>query len=185
VSELVVHMSMSLDGFVAAEGDGPGRGLGVGGEPLHGWLAGGNDVDAAAYAEILATGAVITGRHTFEWAGSWGGDHHDGVPIHVLSRSGPDHPVPGNVHYTADLEAAAAQARAAAGEREVLVHGASSVQALLRAGLVDVFALALVPIVLGGGKRLFDEALPGSDRLRPAGCRPGKEVLHLRYDVVR
>src|SRR4051794_2467074 len=94
-SKVVLDMSMSIDGFITGPDDGPEHGLGVGGERLHDWLGqGGSDpasyrpadeVDAAVFDEMMATGAVIVGRRTFEIAGGWGGDHHDGVPIFVLT----------------------------------------------------------------------------------------------------
>jgi dihydrofolate reductase len=193
VNKLVVYMSMSLDGFIAAADDGPGRGLGIGGEPLHAWLTSGNlspdsfrpdhGVNAEVFDEMMATGAVITGRHTFEWAGDWGGDHHDGVPIYVLTRQAPEQPVRGNARYVTDLESAVAQAKHAAGDRDVMMHGASAVQALLRVGLVDELVIHLVPLLLGRGRRLFD-GLPGETcRLRLIRSLEGDGVLHLRYEV--
>lgn len=99
MSKVILYMSMSVDGFIAAPGDEMGHGLGVGGEPLHAWLADGgispgscrptSRVNAEVFDEMMATGAVITGRRTFEFAGQWGGDHHDGVPIFVLTRTPP------------------------------------------------------------------------------------------------
>lgn len=192
MSKLVVYMSMSLDGFIAADGDGPGRGLGVGGEPLHGWLTDGNvdpesfrpenGVNAEVFDEMLTSGAVITGRHTFEWAGDWGGDHHDGVPIFVLTRTEPEQPVRGLAHYLTDPAAAVAQAKAAAGEKNVMMHGSSTVQALHAAGLIDEYLISLVPVVLGSGKRLF-AATPEANRLHLVDAVPGVGVLHLRYRV--
>lgn len=189
MSNVVVFMSMSLDGFIAAEDDGPGRGLGVGGEPLHAWLTDGNvspdsfrpqqGVNAEIFDEMMATGAVITGRHTFEWAG----DHHDGVPIFVLTRREPEQAVRGLAHYVTDVESAVAQAKEAAGHRDVMMHGASSVQALLRAGLVDELVIHLVPILLGRGRRLFDELPAETSRLRLIHSVEGAGVLHLRYQV--
>lgn len=194
MSKLVVYMSMSLDGFIAALDDGPSRGLGVGGEPLHAWLTEGNlspgsfrpegGVNAEFFDEMMATGAVITGRHTFEWAGEWGGDHHDGVPIFVLTRSRPDPATSGLAHYVSDLESAVAQAKAAAGERDVMMHGASAVQALLRAGLVDELMIHLVPILLGRGRRLFDDLPAETRRLQLIRSIEGDGVLHVRYRVV-
>jgi dihydrofolate reductase len=184
---------MSLDGFIAAEDDGPGRGLGVGGESLHAWLTDGNvspgsfrpdsGVNAEIFDEMMTTGAVITGRQTFEWAGDWGGDHHDGVPIFVLTRTEPEHAVRGLAHYITDLESAVAQAKEAAGDRNVMMHGASSVQALMRVGLVDELVIHLVPILLGRGKRLFDELPAEASRLRLIRSVEGGGVLHLRYEV--
>jgi dihydrofolate reductase len=193
MSKVVVYMSMSLDGFIAAADDGPGRGLGIGGEVLHRWLTEGNidptsfrpagAVNGAVFDEMLTSGAVITGRHTFEWAGDWGGDHHDGVPIFVLTRSQPQ--VRGRATYLADLHDAVSRAKAAAGDRHVMVHGASSVQALVGAGLVDQLVLHVVPVLLGRGKRLFADT--GADEV-PLGLASSVEgeggVLHLRYDVL-
>lgn len=97
MSTVILYMSMSVDGFIAAPGDEVGHGLGVGGEPLHAWLADGqlspgsyrpaSGVNAEVFDEMMATGAVITGRRTFELAGQWGGEHHDGAPIFVLTRA--------------------------------------------------------------------------------------------------
>jgi dihydrofolate reductase len=102
--KVVLYMSMSVDGFIAGPDDGPDHGLGVGGERLHDWLRpGGVDprshrpVDgpgAAVFDELMATGAVIAGRRTFDHAGGWAGDHHDGVPIFVLTRAAPAEPAP-------------------------------------------------------------------------------------------
>lgn len=193
MSKVVVYMSMSLDGFIAAEDDGPERGLGVGGEALHAWLTDGNvspgsfrpesGVNAEIFDEMMATGAVITGRHTFEWAGDWGGDHHDGVPIFVLTRTELEPPVRGLARYVTDPESAVAQAKEAAGDRNVMMHGASSVQALLRVGLVDELVIHVVPVLLGRGKRLFDELPAEATRLRLIRSVEGAGVLHLRYEV--
>src|SRR5215211_4512100 len=94
----VLYMSMSLDGFVAGPNAGPDNGLGDGGERLHEWIFRGPatehggipgrppGVNGTVMDEATATGAVVAGRGTFEPAGGWGGDHHDGVPIFILSR---------------------------------------------------------------------------------------------------
>jgi hypothetical protein len=99
MSSTVLYMSMSLDGFVTGPNEGPRNGLGDGGELLHEWIFDGvgnhpreavgglGDVNSQIVDEIMSTGAAITGRGTFEAANGWGGDHHDGVPIFVLSRN--------------------------------------------------------------------------------------------------
>ena len=114
-------------------------------------------------------------------AGEWGGDHHNGVPIFALTRSDPA--VRGLAHYVNDLESAVARAKEAAGDRDVMMHGGSSFQALLSAGLVDELAITLVPILLGRGKRLFDER-PDASRLRLVRSVDGAGVLHLRYQAL-
>jgi len=127
---------------------------------------------------------VITGRRTFEFAGGWAGDHHDGVPIFVLTHVAPDLPAPGHARYVTDgIASCVAQAKAAAGARDILLHGAATAQECLRAGLLDEMELHLIPVLLGQGRRLFED-LP-SDHIELGLFRaldaPG--VLHLRYRV--
>ncbi|NUR63783.1 MAG: dihydrofolate reductase [Catenulispora sp.] len=167
MSNVVLYMSVSVDGFIAGPNDGPGQGLGVGGECLHDWLSSGG-VDPASHRpvggpsatvfdELMATGAVITGRRTFEFAGGWDGDHHDGVPIFVLTHAAPAEPAPGHARYVTDgIESCVAQAKAAAGDRDILLHGAAVAQECLRTDLLDEMELQLVPVLLGQGRRLFE-----------------------------
>jgi dihydrofolate reductase len=125
-------MSMSLDGFIAGPNDGPGNGLGTGGDRLHEWL--GEPVSklphfdppglsGQVFAEVMATGAVVVGRKTFDYADHWGGDHL-GVPIFVPTRGTPPEPQSGWVHYVPDPATAMREAKAAAGDQDVMVHGA-------------------------------------------------------------
>jgi dihydrofolate reductase len=102
MSKVVLYMSMSVDGFITGPNDGLDHGLGVNGERLHDWLrAGGVDpgshrpVDgssATVFDELMATGAVIAGRRTFDFVGGLAGDHHDGVPVFVLTHAAPKCP---------------------------------------------------------------------------------------------
>ena len=102
MSSTVLYMSMSLDGLITGPNASLDNPLGDGGQRLHEWLfpvtteqhhkaaahqLGGGTVNRQIYDEIMSTGAVIAGRGTFEGAGGWGGDHHDGVPIYILSRN--------------------------------------------------------------------------------------------------
>lgn len=201
MSRSVLYMSMSLDGFITGPDDGPENGLGTGGEGLHAWLFDGDNevrggvglpalrTSAASLPvvhEILATGAVLTGRRTFDAAGGWGGDHHDGVHIEVLTRTEPggDAVQGPNVHYATDgIEAAMARAKAAAGDRNVLIHGATTAQLALQAGVLDELEIHQVPLLLGAGRSLFGEL--GSHRqidLVRVIDAPG--VTHLRYRMV-
>ena len=122
MSKVVLDMSMSVDGFITGPEDSAEHGLGVGGERLHAWLGEGG-ADAASYRptdgpsalvfdEVMQTGAVIVGRRTFEFAGGWDGDHHDGVPIFVLTHAAPKDPAPGFATYVTDVESGIAQAKA-------------------------------------------------------------------------
>ena len=185
MSKVILYMSMSLDGFIAGPDDRAGQELGRGGGRLFNWLDDreGDGVNGQVYREALATGAVISGRRTFELAGRWQGDHHDGVPIHVLTHSvDPDDEPPGSARFFTDVVACTAEARAAAGDRPVMVHGAGAAQALLRAGLLDEMEIHLVPVLLGSGRRLFAETDP--IELRPLRRLEGRDVTHLRYAVV-
>src|SRR4029450_733690 len=130
-------MSMSLDGFIAGPNAGPGNGLGDGGHRLHEWgLPGGGGDRMAALSDVggvtgqivdefMATGAVVAGRGTFEPAGGWGGDHHDGVPILIYSNREPGIDISQwpLVTYVNDVRTAMSQAKEAAGDKNVLVHG--------------------------------------------------------------
>ncbi len=192
---VVLYMSMSVDGFIAGPGDELGNGLGAGGEALHAWLAAGdgspgsyrpeNGPNATVFDEMIATGAVITGRRTFELAHGWDGDHHDDVPVFVLTRSEPADPASGHAHYVTDLEACVAEAKAAAGDRDVMVHGAATAQSMLRVGLLDELAIQLMPLLLGQGRRLFDDLPPELHELELLRSLEGPGVLHLSYRVRR
>ena len=193
----VLYMSMSLDGFVAGPNEGPDNGLGDGGERLHEWVfqgggahpkeaVDGGGVNSQIVNEFMSTGAVIAGRGTFEPAGGWGGDHHDGVPIYILSRN----PAPAwtaewpSVHYVSDLETAVRDAKHASGDKNVLVHGASIAQRALTADLLDELEIHLVPVLLGDGRRLFEHLGVHQRQLERIRVLEGEAgVTHLRYRV--
>jgi dihydrofolate reductase len=201
MSSTVLYMSMSLDGFIAGPNEGLDNGLGDGGDRLHEWPfpgAEGGDFDAAVerlrgvnrqiYDECMSTGAVLAGRGTFEPAGGWRGDHHDGVPIYILSRN----PAPAwaavwpAVHYGSDLEAAVRDAKHSAGDKNVLVHGASIAQRALTSGLLDELEIHLIPVLFGGGRRLFEDLGIQQRELERTRVLEGEGgVTHLRYRVVR
>jgi len=175
VTELRVHdFALSLDGYGAGPRQGVDHPLGVGGERLHEWIfppGGRHPVDERFVAAgVEGVGATIMGRNMFgpvrgpwgdeEWAGWWGEDppfHHD---VFVLTH----HPRPSlrmaggtTFHFVTDgIEAALDRARAAAGDGSVrLGGGVSTVQQYLRAGLLDEIHVAVVPVLLGAGERLF------------------------------
>ena len=136
MSATVLYMSMSLDGFIAGPNERLDNGLGDGGHRLHEWLLSDapGATNADVIAEAMATGAIVAGRGTFEPAGGWGGDHHDGVPIFVVTRSAPSTPEWPLVSYVPDVAEAMSQAKAAAGDRNVLVHGEGVTRLALAAG---------------------------------------------------
>ncbi|MFB9923184.1 dihydrofolate reductase family protein [Amycolatopsis halotolerans] len=184
---LRLYMSMSIDGYIAGPDDRPGQELGRDGFRLFDWLDRRNEegVSKQVYAEASATGAVISGRRTFELAKRWNGDHHDGVPIHVLThRFEPDDEPPGSAKFYTDVNACADEARGKAGDRPVLVHGAGAAQALLAAGQLDELELHLVPVLLDGGRRLFEPTGLGHVELEPVRRLEGRGVTHVRYRIV-
>ncbi|WP_103336246.1 dihydrofolate reductase family protein [Amycolatopsis sp. CA-126428] len=185
---LRLYMSMSVDGYIAGPDDRPGQELGRGGGRLFDWLDDrmSEGVNGQVYAEASSTGAVVSGRRTFELAGRWQGDHHDGVPIHVLThRIDPADEPPGSAKFYTDVTACAGEAREAAGDRAVLVHGAGAARALLAAGQLDELELHLIPVLLGGGRRLFEPAGLGPVELEPVRRLEGRNATHLRYRIVR
>jgi dihydrofolate reductase len=184
-SPIRLYMSMSLDGFIAGPDDRAGQGLGRNGGRLFNWL---DDrmspgVNGQVYAEALATGAVVTGRRTFELADRWHGDHHDGVPIHVLTHRPDDEGTSANTTFHTDVISCAIAARAGAGGRPVMVHGAGAAQALLGAGQLDEMEIHLVPVLLGGGRRLFEARDGDHIELQLVRRLEGRDATHLRYRV--
>jgi dihydrofolate reductase len=199
VSATVLYMSMSLDGFIAGPNERPDNGLGDGGERLHDWLFEGGDVDLDAIRrsggvngrivdEFMSTGAVVAGRGTFEPAGGWGGDHHDGVPIFIVARHEPGIDVSRwpLVNYVNDVTTAVTQAKEAAGEKNVLVHGAGTTRLALAGGVLDELELHVIPVLFGQGRRLFEGLAPEQIELERTRILEGEGgVTHMHYRVQR
>ena len=152
MSATVLYMSMSLDGFIAGPNEGPGNGLGDGGQRLHEWAMPEGDIDTIRRSggvndqvvdEFMSTGAVVAGRGTFELADGWGGDHHDGVPIFIVARGEPGIDISQwpLVTYVSDVASAMTQAKEAAADKNVLVHGAGVTRLALGAGVLDEIEL--------------------------------------------
>jgi dihydrofolate reductase len=199
VSSTVLYMSISLDGFIAGPNAGLGNGLGDGGDRLHEWALTGADADhkrigrpaglnGQVFDEMLATGAVVAGRGTFEPAGGWSGDHHDGVPIFILYRRKPEIDI-GQwplVTPVNDVASAMTQAKQAAGTKDVLVHGAGVARLALAAGVLDELELHVVPVLFGQGRRLFDGLAGEQIELERTRILEGENgITHLRYRVRR
>jgi dihydrofolate reductase len=199
MSATVLYMSMSLDGFIAGPNEGPDNGLGDGGHRLHEWAMTGGDVDLEATSrsggvngkivdEFMATGAVVAGRGTFEPAGGWGGDHHDGVPIFILYRREPAIDIGQRPLVTRvdDVTSAMTQAKEAAGDKNVLVHGAGVAQLALAAGVLDELELHVIPVLFGQGRRLFEGLAPEQIELERTRILEGEGgVTHMHYRVQR
>jgi dihydrofolate reductase len=198
VSATVLYMSMSLDGFIAGPNERPDNGLGDGGHRLHQWSPDPDPgrretsgmeagVNRRIHDEALATGAVVAGRGTVEPAGFWGGDHHDGVPIFILSRqdSGdlPQWPL---VTYVKDVTTAMSRAKEAAGGKDVMVQGAGVAQLALAAGVLDELELHVIPVLFGQGRRLFEGLAAEQIELERTRILEGEGgVTHMHYRVRR
>jgi len=203
MGKVTFNMTMSLDGFVAGPNDGPENGMGDGGMRLFDWYSSG-DTEVpisdgnmvlkvtAQSAEILkesikASGAGVWGRKTFDIAGGWGG-HPPGSPAFIVTHRVPQEWVkPGSpfTFVTDGIESAIRQAKAAAGDKDVVVCTASILQQCLKAGLMDEIHLDVVPVLLGAGVRLFDNL--GTEHIELERIRtiaaPG--VTHLGFRVVK
>ena len=198
MSATVLYMSVSLDGFIAGPNETPENGLGDGGMRLHEWVFPDGDVDLTASPErggvnsqvvdeFMSTGAVVAGRGTFEPADGWGGDHHDGVPIFIVGTP-PAIDVSSWPLVTCldDVSEAMTRAKEAAGDKDVLVHGAGITRLALEADVLDELELHVVPVLFGQGRHLF-EGLPAEqielERVRVLEGEAG--VTHMRYRVRR
>ena len=193
MSASVLYMSMSLDGYIAGPNDEPGNPGGDGFGRLHDWYGDSQPSGARpskASAEFLdemnATGAVLAGRRTVEQVDHWGGDN-GGRPIFVPSHRPPGPSVAKYplVSYVSDgIASAMAQAKAAAGDRNVCVLGAYTAQRALEAGLLDEVQIHQIPVLFGAGRRLF-EVLPSRIELEIIRVIDTPEATHIRYRVRR
>jgi dihydrofolate reductase len=198
-------LSMSLDGFIAGPNDGPERPLGEGGDRLFNWYFSGDTeyrlsgtemvfkispVSAELLREAHRTmGAFVTGRRTFDITNGWGGSPPLGVSTFVVT-----HTVPGKWVYegspftfvTDGIESAVEQARAVAGDKNNVAVGAASIaQQCIEAELLDEIHVDLVPVLLGGGVRLFEHLGTEPIELESARVIEASGVTHLTFRVVK
>jgi dihydrofolate reductase len=196
MTKVVAIMSMSLDGYVADANDGVA-------EVFDWYFSGDVEVPTASGSSgmtfqvsppsadhlrglVAETGAMLTGRRTFEVAGGWGGRHPWDIPAFVVTHDVPEGwPRPDStVEFVTDgLESAVARAKAAAGPKSVGVHGAQTIQQCLNAGLLDELHVDLAAVLLGGGVRLFDDLANTPAVLGNPTVVAGEGVTHLRYPV--
>jgi dihydrofolate reductase len=203
------HISISLDGFVAGPRQSQENPIGEGGLRLHEWVfatrswnqqqgsPGGEDGPDSEVAAGLVSGvgAYVMGRNMFgpgrgawdeSWQGWWGEKPPYHTPVFVLTHHPRESlPMAGDTtfHFVTDgIESALTQARAAAGERDVMIAGgAQTVQQALAAGLLDELFLHVVPVVLGSGERLLENV--GDLTLEPTALIASPAVTHIRYRV--
>jgi len=209
------HISVSADGYVAGPDQSEENPLGEGGERLHDWVVPlaawremydkpGGEVDASdrVVREARANiGAGLMGRNMFgpigggdwgdgEWTGWWGDDppyrcdmfivtHHPRPPLEMQGGT--------TYHFVTDgIERALERAKEAAGDRDVMLWGgAQIINAYLAAGLLDELELHVVPVLLGGGARLFDGVAGAGVRLEQVRAIEAPGVTHVKYRVAR
>ena len=197
MTKVLAGITMSVDGYVAGPDDRPGKGLGEGGERLHYWVFGGpweydgplgeaTGEDAAWLREAMGRlGAVVSGRWTYEAAGHWGDENPWDLPLFIVTHRPEEEPGGGAFTFVAGVEEAVAQAKEAAGDKDVhVMGGADVIRQALDAGLVDELTIIVAPVVLGGGKRLF-EGFGRSLDLEHLGVRQSPWATFIDYRVKR
>jgi dihydrofolate reductase len=198
MTKVLAGITTSVDGYIAGPDDGPGKGLGEGGERLHYWVFGGPwsydaeprgepaGEDAGWLQEAMGrVGAVVGGRWTYEAAGHWGDVNPWGLPFFIVTHRPQEEPEGGAFTFVDGVEAAIERAREAAGDKDVHVMGGGDViRQALAAGLVDELTIIVAPVVLGGGKRLF-EGFHQSLDLEHIGVRQSSLATFIDYRVKR
>ena len=198
-----VDITMSLDGFIAGPNDSPELGLGENGEKLHEWVfglaswreahgleGGEQNRDAEVLDEAMRdNGAIILGRRMFDNAKGWGDDPPFKVPVYVLTHESREPLEKGATTFTFvtdGIEGALEQARSAAGDRNIsIAGGANTIQQYLAAGLVDELQIHVVPLLLGGGVRLFGDLATDGVELECTRVIDSPAVTHIRFRVVK
>lgn len=199
MTKVAAGITTSLDGYITGPNDGPGQGLGEGGERLHYWVFGGpwsaesppTGQATGADKEFLdqglrRVGAIIGGRNTYD-AGleEWGGSNPFPVPFFILTHRTEDQPKDAGFSFVDGLDQAVAAAREAAGEKVVFfMGGADAIRQGLGSGHVEELAISIAPITLGSGKRLFDGFEQSLD-LEHIGLLQSPFATHITYRVKR
>jgi dihydrofolate reductase len=195
MAKVLAGITTSVDGYIAGPDDGPGKGLGEGGERLHYWVFGGpwtydgprgeaTAEDAAWLEEVSSTvGAVVGGRRTYEASGRWGDENPWGLPFFIVTHRPEEEPESGAFMFVDGVGEAVERAKEAAAGKDVhVMGGADVIRQALDAGLVDELTIIVAPVILGGGKRLFD----GFDRsleLEHLGVRQSPFATFVTYRV--
>jgi dihydrofolate reductase len=198
MSRVFAGITTSVDGYVTGPDDGPGKGLGEGGERLHYWVFGGpwtfgdetrsepTGEDAAWLTETTARmGAVVGGRGTYEAARHWGDENPWGLPFFIVTHRPEEEPEGGAFQFVSGVEEAIERAREAAGDKDVhVMGGADVIRQALEAGLVDHLSIIIAPVILGDGKRLF-EGFSESLELEQLGVHQSQFATFIDYRVKR
>ena len=196
MTKVLSGITVSVDGYVAGPNDGPGKGLGEGAERLHYWVFGGpwtydaeptgeaTGEDAEWLKQAMSKlGAVVGGRWTYEAADHWGGENPWDLPFFIVTHRPEEEPAGKGFTFVSGVPEAVEQARKAAGDKDVhVMGGADVIRQALEAGLVDELTIIVAPVVLGGGKRLF-EGFSTSLELEHVGVRQSSFATFIDYRV--
>jgi dihydrofolate reductase len=196
MSKVLAGITTSVDGYVTGPNDGPGKGLGEGGERLHHWVFGGpwtygdetrgepRGEDAAWLAGVTSRiGAVVGGRRTYEAAEHWGDTNPWGLPFFIVTHRPEEQPAGGEFSFVSGVEEAVRRAAQAAGGKDVsIMGGADVIRQALAAGIVDELTIIIAPVILGAGKRLF-EGFSRSIELEHVGLRQSPFATFIDYRV--
>lgn len=190
MGKIIIDITTSVDGFVTGPNDGPDNGLGDGGEALHEWVFQGSADDKLFLEDPGTLGACILGRRTFDIANdAWGDNPPFGEgTVFVLTHRAHETLKRGPVTFvfvTEGMESALQQARAVAGDRDIMLMGANVSQQFLKAGLVDEIQLHVANMLLGAGRLLFDHIGHHVVRLERMQVVPTLTATHIRYRVLR
>ena len=186
MGNVVIDMSMSLDGYIAAPNDTPEQGLGEDGMRLHNWMFDDPSVFERVFGDLTTnTGAVIMGRRSYDNSiEAWGGKGPLGeVPCFVVTHRPLENAGPVFTVVHDGIESALAQAQEVVRDKRIGLMGADIDQQFLAAGLVDEIRIHVVDVLLGGGRRLFD-VLPQRVELERTGLSETGGIAHLEYRVV-
>jgi dihydrofolate reductase len=196
MTKVLAGITTSVDGYVAGPDDRPGQGLGEGGERLHYWVFGGpwsqqepptgepTGVDAEWFDQMMSrVGAVVSGRNTYEAADHWGGENPWKLPTFIVTHRPEEVPEGEAFIFVEGVDEAVRRAKAAAEDKDVhVMGGADVIRQALEAGLVDELSIIVAPVVLGGGKRLF-EGFTRSLELEHIGVRQSPFATFIDYRV--
>jgi dihydrofolate reductase len=188
---VICDMSISLDGYVSGPNDNRENPFGDGAQTLHDWMFDASTgEDRALLQEMLDDcGAVVMGRKSFdknEGDGGWGdGGPVGDTPCFVVTHSRPTRPYPSVFTFVTDgVASAIEQAKRAAGEKVVGLHGATVMQQALPLGLVDEIRVHVMPILLGGGTPLFG-SLDSSMTLERTQTLVTPAATHIGFRVIK
>ena len=196
MGKVISHMTMSLDGFIAAPDDNPGE--------LFDWYQAGDvtvehadselesfHVDRAS-ADVLqdllrTAGSLVAGRHLFDITGGWNDHHPTGAKVVVVTHDPPADAADRwpRTTFVAGVEEAVAKAKELAGDADVSIASPTIIQQALDLGLVDEIAVSLVPVLFGEGKTYFGRLADGHLMLEDPDVVQGRRSVHLRFRVRR